>query len=356
MADEYPYNDDLLTGPSDQERARAEFPDVAFAFIFPEMLEVFARADAEANRLKHVIRFRGLLSIALVTVSLIMASASPLFEQVGGHWQAATTVLAAVLGVSGGAIAFFTRPRPWLETRLVTERLRQFHFSLMIELAPDLLQAAATQDTAPYRAKRLAALAAFEQNVVRRKAEVLETLIEDPEPAGGEIKPLPPAALLDGPTGAQLLAAYRELRLLRQRQYADHKLRRSGGMFSAFPRAQAGVLGTAGVACIGLLFVLDIGAALMVNHPAPPISPLLHATTLSIAVVALAIRTLEEGLKPRTEIERYRHYQAAARRLLAQFDNGDTAAKLDAVAALERAAFDEMGIFMRAHEEARFSM
>jgi hypothetical protein len=72
--------------------------------------------------------------------------------------------------------------------------------------------------------------------------------------------------------------------------------------------------------------------------------------------LALALRAIEEGLKPKAEIERYRHYQAVTRRALEEFDKGDTRSKLEAVKTLERAAYDELTIFLKAHEEAGFKM
>jgi hypothetical protein len=77
---------------------------------------------------------------------------------------------------------------------------------------------------------------------------------------------------------------------------------------------------------------------------------------LCIALFALALRAVEEGLKPKAEIERYRHYQSAARRALEEFDKGDTRSKLEAAKSLERAAYDEMAIFLKSYEEAGFKM
>ena len=266
-------------------------------------------------------------------------------------------ILSAFVGIAGGLLGVLNRGQEWLKHRLITESLRQFHFRLIIQLAPDILDAAMSNDTRHFENKRASALAAFEQDVVRRKVSVLHVMIDEPEaPIGMRINPRPDPEVFTRQHGDVLLRAYRHLRILRQRQYADHKLTTERTLFSAFPRTQAFNLSAIGLLCVALLLAIHIGSALIVTLVGEEISAWLHLAAVWIAIIALAFRAIEEGLKPRAETERYRHYQAATRRILERFDVADVAGKLQAAEDLEQAAFDEMVIFLRSSAEARFVM
>lgn len=356
MTERYPYNDDLLITPEDQARAREEFGAVAFAFIFPDLIAQVTATDVIANRSKRWLFRRGLLSIGLVTLALLAASAAPLYHSLHG-WAGPITIAAGLTGIVGGILGFLNRPDRWLEHRLVTESLRQFHFSLILNLAPLLLEAAKSGDATAFEASRRTALAAFEQNIIKRKASVLNAIIDQPFPET-EAQPIPPmdAGALESPHGQLLLGAYRELRLLRQRQYADHKLTKGGGLLSKFPRAQATQLGVVALVFVGLIFLMHVGSAVLITLSRDELTGWLHYGAIWTALLALALRAVEEGLRPRAEVERYRHYQATTGRLLAAFDAGSVIEKFDAALALERAAYDEMSIFLRAYHEARFVM
>jgi len=67
------------------------------------------------------------------------------------------------------------------------------------------------------------------------------------------------------------------------------------------------------------------------------------------------VRALEEGLQPEREIERYRHYAAAVKAVRDRFNEAVTPRqKLEIMKEMERASFDEMRIFLRASNDARF--
>jgi hypothetical protein len=349
MVEPYPYNDDLLKSASDQQVAREQYGPIAFALIFPALLAHFAEADKVANTEKRRIRSRGLTSVGLVTVALLAASATA--ELHDEHLSAVIGFIAALLGIAGALIGYFNTPVKWLEHRLVTESLRQFHFRTLIRMAPDILAAAASGDSTAFERRRAGALAQFEQNVIKRKGALMDALIEAPETSKSDlIAPPPDPAVFAGENGALLLSAYRNLRILRQCQYADYKLSRGSGLFSAFPKRQANVLGLMGLAFVALLLISHVASAILSG------SGILHLAAVWIALLALSLRVIEEGLKPRAEIERYRHYQAATYRILDMFEGGDTAGRVRAAEQLERASFDEMVIFLRSHEEARFTM
>lgn len=358
MDEDYPYNDDLLITEQEQKRASESYGPVSHAFIFPELMGLVQEADLLANASKRRVRRNGFLSIGMVTLSLLVASAMPLLSHYGVD-SIAIPIGAAVLGVLGALLGLANRHDDWLEHRLVTESLRQFHFRLIIELAPDILAAARLGDWTEFDRKRSGALASFRQDLIRRKPGALGALVDDPVPShGGRIGNMPDPQIFETPDGRLLLSAYRQLRILRQRQYADHKLTAHGGLFSSFPRAQVTLLSNASLLIVALLFVMHVGSAFLMvplhtNHQ-EGLSLLLHVAVVWLALLALALRAIEEGLRPRAEVERYRHYQAETRRILDGFDHADVSGKLQAAQALEHAAFDEMVIFLRSYEEARF--
>lgn len=347
MVEPYPYNDDLLKSASDQQAARDQYGPIAFALIFPALLGHFAEADGVANAEKRRLRRKGLASVGLVTVALLAASATP--ELHDERLSPIIGFIAALLGIAGALLGYFNTPLKWLEHRLVTESLRQFHFRTLIRMAPDILAAAASGDSTAFERKRAGALAQFEQDVIKRKGALMEALIDAPETSRSDlISPAPDPTIFEQDNGALLLSAYRNLRILRQCQFADYKLSRGAGLFSRFPKRQANILGLIGLACVALLLIAHIASAILASNG------ILHLAAVWIALLALSLRVIEEGLKPRAEVERYRHYQAATYRILDMFERGDTAGRIRAAEQLERAAFDEMVIFLRSHEEARF--
>lgn len=356
MSDTYPYNDDFLVTPEDQEQAKREYPAIAFAFIFPELVALAIETDSVAQKAKKEVWRRGFLSVLMVVCSLLVASVSPLYSEFH-PWSQVVAITAAIIGIIGGILAFLNRQTSWLEHRLVTESLRQFHFRLIVQLSPEILRAVESGDLKEFEDKRQLALATFKQDYVKRKSGSLRAIIDDPEPpAGGEIETFPEASIFESENGKSLLDAYRQFRILRQRQFADHKLTKKGTFFSKFPRDQADRLSLIGILLVAFLFVVHIGSALFVTLSQEALDRWFQYGAIWIALIALALRAVEEGLKPRAEIERYRHYQAATRRILEEFDKGDIKGKLQAVRNLERVAYDELAIFLRSHEDSGFVM
>jgi hypothetical protein len=214
------------------------------------------------------------------------------------------------------------------------------------------------------RKKGVTLLADFAKNVIARKSAEFDALMErGDERLQPEIEAMPSPESFFGPAGEKLLKAYETLRLLRQRQFSDYKLRDDGRLFSKFPRTQAKVLGWVGIGCILAILFLDVFAAAKAIFHANAnkaetgsISNLSHQLAIWIALLALAIRAIEEGLKPRAEIERYRHYQAVTERLLERYSHSAKATKIEIMRTMEHAAYDEMVIFLRSYHESRFVM
>jgi hypothetical protein len=84
--------------------------------------------------------------------------------------------------------------------------------------------------------------------------------------------------------------------------------------------------------------------------------PWAHWTAVCFAVAALGMRTLEEGLQPKRELERYQRYSSLIQDLLQRFDAASRRGKFEAMIEMERLSFEEMRDFLRSTQESRFVM
>src|SRR5262249_13968317 len=77
--------------------------------------------------------------------------------------------------------------------------------------------------------------------------------------------------------------------------------------------------------------------------------------TIWIALAALAVPALEQGLRPEREVERYQQYRSAVRAILDRFDDSESQAeKIQIMEEMERLCFDELRNFLITNERARF--
>ena len=353
------FNDDLLLDEVDRIRADELYPVVSYALSYQTLRERFQAVDPLANTAKRRSRKSGLWAVMLVTFALICAAAQPLYE---GQDQIAFPIatiaaLTSLVGVLIGSFGvLYARPkRGWLRHRLLTEQMRLFHFRTMLTLAHLIL----TRQAGEFVERRASMFSEFESDILQRPGIALETVLET-DLVGDRLTPVMPPlpTSIDPAAQEQFLRAYRRLRIQRQIDYAQYKLRRDGKLFSAFPRQQGIWLERAGVFCIvgtvaaHILVVLHIflgeGAA---------IGSWVHVVGIWFAIAALAMKTLQEGLQPKLEVERYRHYRAAVQAAADRFDTAESLGdKLAAAMAVERARADEMVIFLRSSSESRFVM
>jgi hypothetical protein len=353
------FNDDLLIANEDSEEAERLYPTVIYALNHPDLKSWLSRIDPKANDAKKRGRRWGYWAVILVSAALMGASAEPLYL---GHHGVAIWIacISALLGIFGAIVGWFgvlfaRNKKTWLLQRLMTEQMRLFHFRTLLSLSDLILSG--QEDN--YKRERDKRFEAFEADVLRRPDLVLDT-IRDPERDGDDLTvviPAPPAAL-DTEIVADFFAAYRRLRIQRQVDYAQYKLGRDRKVFSAFPRQQAAWLEGTALACVaGLVLVhLSVIAAVLFDWAALS-GPWLGVIAIWLAIAALALRTLQEGLQPKQEVERYRHYRATVRAAMQRFDAASTPEEKLAVAkSVERASADEMLIFLRSSAEARFVM
>jgi hypothetical protein len=362
------FNNDLLVGPADQERARALFPALMPVLYNPALIALFQPHDEAANRAKRNGHRWGMVAVALATAALLLASANEIYHDWPKPWPKVIGGIAALAGIAGVFIALLgglhTRAKHhWLLHRLMTERLRQFHFQFLVEHARAIAHAAARSEAMPgVIAARDAAFAAFNHRHEGQLPSEMPAIVADEADARAWVvaaagTATPPAAR--GAKSAELRPLYDAYRLLRidhQIGYADYQLRSASAFGFKSPRQQAQVLTFATFGAILLVFVLHILEAFGVAFGIPTFSGsgiTLVATWL--ALVTLGVRALEEGLKPKREIERYRRYRAQLVALRARFEAApDDDARFAAMRGVELAAYVEMREFLAVHEEAAF--
>jgi hypothetical protein len=157
-----------------------------------------------------------------------------------------------------------------------------------------------------------------------------------------------------------LFKAYRELRIMHQIGYANYKLQNDGRLFSGAPRTQASVLSISGLIAIILLCAIHVFVLLgaVIGEAAwTHFAAWVSVVAIWIALIALAMRAVEEGLQPEREIERYQQYRSALRAILERFDLAQSqAAKVRVMQEMERLSFDEMRNFLITNDRARFVM
>ena len=152
------YNDDLLMNPGDLERAQKAYPSMAHVLDHPALRDVFQRFDVPANAAKKRSRVAGLFAIGAGAVSLALAAATPVYRGSPHIWVFG--LIAAFLGVVSiligfGGVLYAGAKRRWLHNRVMTERLRQFHFQAFVcrwrEIAASLNGTQPATDYAEHR-------------------------------------------------------------------------------------------------------------------------------------------------------------------------------------------------------------
>lgn len=362
---EHKFNDDLLTADRDRTLAAKLFPELMHVLDFPELRRLFVSHDLRTNRAKRQRRRAGIAAILLGVAALLGASAEPLYRSsLGAGWPELIGGACALFGVASvlvGWIGIFnmSSKRRWLCGRLMTERLRQFHFQTFTCRMPEILASLSDQQARQrFLAARDAWFAQFRISYEERlEAKLQEVLADHAEDDFWlhSFEKLPPASGQGGSLD-RIFAAYRLLRYEHQMQYAIYKLRETDALLSNSARRQFEILRGVGLGCILIVLAVHILIALSLLRSwlAPVDLDWLHVGVVWVAFAALTARALEEGLQPAREVERYTRYRAALTRLLAHFDVGDPEQKLAAMRETERLVYQEMRGFLQTNEEARF--
>ncbi len=378
------FNHDLLLQQTDQERARQHYGPVFHVLHDPELNSKFVRCDLVANTRKRKSRRAGLIAVGCGTIALLLASTESLYHNLPGAKLLA--LLAAILGIACPIIGvlgvlYGAHKREWLENRLKTERLRQFHFQSMIQLLPEIARSHTEEGKAAYIERRQKLFVKFwdsfdrPEDTAARLSEVVDLGKEGVErivsewtlPQNEQLRDQLPELeqeLNSSELGTKLFNAYRDLRIQHQKDYASYKLRKKSASLPPSPRQQKKWLNWLSSACIvsiaaiHLMVIVSLISSMFSNDEMLNLlasKPHLHIIVVVLAIIALSIHALERGLGLGEEIERYRDYQRAMSRALKQLNEAQSISdKIETMAYVERKAFEEMQSFLTWHDEAKY--
>lgn len=378
---EVKFDNDLLISPGDIGLAEFQFQSVTHVLDHEELKSLFRQHDAAALRAKFSSRCWGFASIVLGVIALWGASAEPLLQHLNPHVPGAKEAAAHVdnvwnwpriIGLASAAMGIFCvlvgplglfrgkRKRDWIYNRLMIERIRQFHFQTFACHWPAIEQSLESdQAKTQYRKDREQWLARFKQRHLGRLSAVYTELLDEGAVADWRLHDqcdLPPKSA-EKPKLEPLFAAYRELRLVHQIQYANHMLRDEQKWYSTAPRTLSGNLTTVAIVATGLLIALHIIIAVILarGDAVPLLLEFIHVGAIWIAIFALGARALEEGFQPTREVERYKAYRSRVTGICDRFDAAQTATeKLELMHEMEHMVHEDLREFTRLAHEAKF--
>lgn len=368
---EHKFNDDIALADADVEFLARQFPDILHVLNNPDLRSEFTKHDRTANLSKRRVHVAGLTAIGAAAIALLAAAIKPalhlvhLPERVSpyvGPALASMELLAIVAAViSLGGFAIGAHKHKWLESRMLTEILRAWHFQFLIYQGQEIERSCVSESArVGFEAKRKLALESFVREWSGKADSYLTNLVDD---AAIQYVPLHDSISEysdSSPIQAKIFRAYRMLRFQHQLTYATHKLKSSTErQFWEILKWPTRVLqdrsnSFARFCVLGSLFLsVVVPFAYYFGHETA-------AGLASIAIIALLIlnvvaRTIQDGLASPKELERYRDYQQKARFLLQRFDRATTVAeRVHLMRDMERAAIEELRSFLRANEEAAF--
>jgi hypothetical protein len=365
VVEEHKFNDDLLLSEQDRDYATALFPALIHVLDDPDLRELFKVYDEPAKRAKRIRRRCGLIVILLAVLALFGASAEPLYIGIPSPWPMLIGGISACLGIVSvliGAFGLFDSKSKsrWLCNRLMTERLRQFHFQGIVSHIPTVLTAMETGDgPSEFRDARKKWLVEFQTKYEGKLDGELTAVLAD--------NPVSDFWLHDDddwtpPKSAdanleKIFHAYELLRFGHQVNYANYMLGQSIGVSPTTSGDQLKWTKSISMICIFLIFVIHfiIAVLLMLNLDLSLQKPWISVLVVWVAIIALATRALEEGLQPAREVERYTEYRSSLLQLLSQYkQTSDPSDKISIMRETERVSYQEMRGFLKTNEEARF--
>jgi len=366
-------NSDLLIAEEDRAFFTRHYPAYAPIFDWPELRALFVIYDGIAARARKHSRRSGVIAIFLGFLGLSVGATVPLMEEFAQgkvtqdlRTRAVLGGIAAVLAIASILIGYTQVLRgkdksQWLTTRFWTERIRQFHFQLIINHLPQVVAAlgsdASLQDWLAFRARQLDT---FQHEYLRGVEDKIHHLDEDE----AEDRPwileewnhashIPPAsAEFD-----TLLTLLERQRFGIQHRYTERRL--VSGWYSPETRSEWVSKISDALTAVLLLATVTVGvgsidAFVRGANPHYRIIVAFVATISSSSVVAM--RALKEGLLFSADAERYRWYSAAVRTLLYRFEHADRVQKVHLLRELEHVAYQEMRRFILSAKQARFVM
>jgi len=368
------FNDDLLMNANDLAFARSQFPNIIHLLEDRRLQEKFAEYSNEADIARDWVRRLGFGAVVSATLALLAVATEPLWPHtLWRQWLALVMELGGLFAalVAGGGLLLGPWKRQWLESRLMAERLRQWHFQLLVRHGKEVEASCASADAiAQFEKERDRWLEKFLQAHEGKLEARLESFTDEPGDAGDCFHDQPTLYSHKSAVLARVFDAFDQLRFDHQYNYAVYKLRKSSAkpfwQFLKWPamKQMAALSGassfcfTCALICSAILiygYAFDVLAG---NSPmAIPANVQLGVRTgaIAVAILGAALRTIQEGLSPDKEIERYKHYRGRTLQLRERFkQTTDVKERLHLMEELELASVDEMKGFLRTHYNARF--
>lgn len=391
-SDEYPYNDDLLFREETRVEVRRLYPQYADVLDHPQLRAVFALPNQRADDAKRIAQASGFYAVVGAGVSLFAGALAPWWSELPKPWPIYLSILSAIVGllallVAGCGLIHGTRKSEWLQARLFTERLRQFHFQTFLWKLADVVAAGKSTDaTRRFLEARGVLLDAFVRSQQVKTDQELTKLVDPSAHCAAWLVEVPRDRdvphVPDGVCLESYFRAYRRLRLLEQKSYAERALRRhnlpaaiadekQGRRRKWYPGEQLSpaqkksLLDRAWFVSLVILIMLHVLVIalqlvpLFVDglHPPKWFESSAHMAIVACALSAVMSKTLAEGMALTKETHRYTEYLSTVNRLMTSFDETSSShRRLEIMVEMEVAAFEEMRAFLRAHHEASWIM
>ncbi|NQY14675.1 MAG: hypothetical protein HRT81_12535 [Henriciella sp.] len=385
------FNDELLLSEEDRNLAISAYPNVYFALDHPELREEFQRVDKLANAAKRASRRVGCAALIFATLSLLTFPFALMLQGVFSEQQVREDFL-LTLGILGATFGLFALifgnlglgfgrvKRKWLQQRLITERLRQWHAQHLVSHAAEIAEVAGSdEDRSAWLAQRALAFARFKRTFIDQigseytkytnvsaAAYSGQSIVDPRESTEFWIDKAWAKTATKRPQNAEsihleeLYRALEETRIRGQIQYTNYVLSADGKFWSS-PAKQLHILGNLSYVLVLLSFVANFFALIAAIATAllgagdDAFWEIPSALAIAFAIVAVGARAMLEGLRPQRETRRMEFYATAVDLASRRFGEAKMHSKrIEAASLLERASYDEMVEYISSNERARF--
>jgi hypothetical protein len=360
------FNHDLLMNPEDVRAARHVFPAIGDVLDWPDLRAAFAPHERAAIHAKRQSRGSGVLALAAALAALWLAVLVPEITRYfpGRLTPQVLTIAVAALATAGLVLAsrvlIGARKERWLHHRTATERLRQLHFQFLARRARQIAEGDGTV-TAAILEERERTLEMLRIDLRPGMTRPADAIMEDLGGADCWLvdEPAPDPALAARPAVlGELFHAYARLRFQHQADYATKKIAPGIGLWPWEPEGQARRINATAYALTFMVVVCNV-LAVAVLALALPGEVWLSVGTQTISMLAatgaLALRVLEDGIRPRAEVTRLRNYRGEVLELYRKFEaTTDVAVKISLMERLEELSYRELRDFLTLHHEASF--
>ena len=209
------------------------------------------------------------------------------------------------------------------------------------------------------------------KNIVSDVDRLTENFVIDADLSPDDLRYRLSTALKEGDlperrdVGKELTDAYGNVRIGAQERYANY-ITGKVGRFSTHPRIQKMWLGSFDEVLLVLILGVHFFVTIMVLIYGSEILKvavddlgnalkIFHTLAVLLALTALAVRAVEDGLRPSEHLGRYLGYAAETRSIRDNFNAARTPElRAEAMLSLERASYEEMVDFLKAGHRSRY--